>query len=457
MFEPQILKANRMPAINSTHEPTMRSWIESANAPDSDFPIQNLPFCVYQHSTQPASIGVGIGEQILSLRACAELGLLEVAYLEAASQPTMNTLMALPSESLSQLRRLIMGLLIENTSHDQSTIEKALVYQSDVTFMMPCTIGDYTDFYASIYHATNVGSMFRPTNPLLPNYKHIPIGYHGRASSIVVSGTPVQRPIGQLSPAEEGGLPTREPCKLMDYELEVGCFVGTGNTLGQPIPIEDAESHLFGLALLNDWSARDMQKWEYIPLGPFLAKSFATTISPWIVTMEALAPFRCPEFSRPEGDPKPLGYLSNEANSKTGGVDLQLEVYLQTEKMKQEGMPPHRLTTGRFTSLYWTLAQMLTHHSSNGCNLRPGDMLGSGTVSGQERNSRGCLLELTWDGDANNVVPGTQRTPITLPSGEERKFLADGDEIIIKGFCESESHRRIGFGVCAGVIKPAAK
>lgn len=445
-----------MYAVNTTHEPTTKSWIENANTQDTDFPIQNLPYCVFNRPGSLASIGVGIGDQILDLRQCAELGLLTDPFVDVLTQPTLNRLMSLPPEDLSKLRRLVFGLLIENTSHDRPAIEKALVFQSDVSFLMPCSIGDYTDFYASVFHATNVGSMFRPDNPLLPNYKHIPIGYHGRASSIVVSGTGFQRPIGQLSPAEPGGTPTRERCKLLDYELEIGCLVGRGNKLGSSISINEAEEHMFGLTLLNDWSARDIQKWEYQPLGPFLAKSFISTISPWVVTMEALAPFRCAEFARPEGDPTPLEYLQSESNSKSGGVDLQLEVYLQSQKMLDEGIEPQRLTRGSFTNLYWTLAQMITHHSSNGCNLRSGDMLGSGTVSGPSRDSRGCLLELTWDGDQSNVVPGTQRTPIKLPTGEERKFLADGDQVSIKGFCENENYRRIGFGECAGKIQPTS-
>ena len=284
--------------VNSTHEPALRSWIASANAPETDFPIQNLPYCVFQASSGPPTIGVGIGEQIVDLRACAGAGLISDHFVEAASQPILNPLMGLSVEDQSRLRREILDLLIEDTSKEKQIVERTLVTQSDATFLLPCLIGDYTDFYASLYHATNVGSMFRPDNPLLPNYKYIPIGYHGRASSIVVSGTPIHRPVGQLSPTEEGGRPSRAACQLLDYELEVGCFVGRGNELGSTIPISEAESHLFGLTLLNDWSARDIQKWEYQPLGPFLAKSFATTISPWIVTMEALAPFRCAELHR---------------------------------------------------------------------------------------------------------------------------------------------------------------
>jgi fumarylacetoacetase len=446
-----------MYALNATHSRDLVSWVESANQPETDFPIQNLPYCVFQVPNEPASIGIGIGDQILNLRACVEAGLLASDFVDASQQTTLNSLMALPPAQQSQLRARIVELLTAGSPEAEKITRDALVSQSSVNFLLPCNIGDYSDFYASVYHATNVGSMFRPDNPLLPNYKHIPIGYHGRASSIVVSGTPVRRPVGQLSPAEPGSTPMRDACKLFDYELEVGCLVGQGNKLGDSVSIKNAESHMFGLTLLNDWSARDIQKWEYQPLGPFLAKSFASTISPWVVTMEALAPFRCPEFRRDSEDPRPLDYLSSDSNSQSGGVDLQLEVYLLTEQMQQQGLEPKLLTRGSFTNLYWTFAQMLTHHSSNGCNLRTGDMLGSGTVSGQTRDSRGCMLELTWDGDLQNALPGSQRTPIQLPTGEERKFLADGDTVIFRGFCESRDHRRIGFGVCMGQVLPAAK
>jgi len=318
---------------------------------------------------------------------------------------------------------------------------------------------DYTDFYASLNHATNVGSMFRPDNPLLPNYKHIPIGYHGRASSVVASGTPIKRPVGQQAPAEEGGSPAFGPCKLLDYEMEMGVIVGRGNELGETISIEDAEDHMLGLCILNDWSARDLQKWEYVPLGPFLAKNFASTVSPYIVTMEALAPFRCPAMERDASDPQPLPYMDSEANRAAGGFDIKVEVHLASAKMREQGMDPVHLSTGNFKDMYWTLAQMLTHHSVNGCNMNPGDLLGSGTISGTTRDSRGSMLELTWDGDpfANPPVsaPGTQRTPIVLPTGEERRFIADGDEIIMKAYCEREGFRRIGFGECRGIIEPA--
>jgi len=445
-----------MDSLNATHDPNLKSWIESANEAQTDFPIQNLPFCVFKKSDGPNSIGIGIGGQILNLRKAAELGLLTDHFADSVSQPTLNQLMSMSPEDRSTLREIVSGLLSSETTSDKSTIEKALAHQADVKFLMPCRIGDYTDFYASIDHATNVGSMFRPDNPILPNYKHIPIGYHGRASSVVVSGTEFRRPVGQLSPDEPGGTPTRAACKLLDYELEVAFFVAQGNQLGETIKIEDAEKHIFGMTLLNDWSARDIQKWEYVPLGPFLGKSFASTISPWVVTLEALAPFRCPEFTRPPGDPVALDYLKSDSNSKSGGIDLTLEVYLRSEKMREQGDEPMKLTSGSFTKMYWTIAQMLTHHSSNGCNMQPGDMLGSGTVSGLTRDSRGSLLELTWDGDKDNPVPGSQRTPLKLPTGEERKFLADSDEVIMKGFCENKTHRRIGFGTCAGTILPAS-
>ena len=444
-----------MNQIDETHNPTLTSWVQSANG-HSEFPIQNLPLGVFQLSQSQNRIGVAIGDEIFALDTASELGLFADSIARAVSQPELNQVMGLSKQDRTGLRLSLSRHLANDTSTDRATLEKCLVRQSDVQMKLPCTIRDYTDFYASVFHATNVGSMFRPNNPLLPNYKHIPIGYHGRASSVVASGRDIRRPIGQLSPAEEGGLPTRDQCKLLDYELEVGCFIAQGNELGTTIPIQQAEQHMFGLVLLNDWSARDLQKWEYQPLGPFLAKSFATTISPWIVTMEALQPFRCAAFTRPEGDPQPLEYLQSESNGKLGGIDLNLEVYLQSRKMADDGIDPIRLSESRFAELYWTPAQMVTHHSSNGCNLQPGDLLGSGTVSNRERDSRGCLLELTWDGDMNNPLPGSQRTPLQLPSGEERKFLADGDTIILRGYCAREGFAKIGFGECRGKIQSAS-
>ncbi len=327
---------------------------------------------------------------------------------------------------------------------DQTAVKENLVDASACEFSVPFQIGDYTDFYCSIFHATNVGSMFRPDNPLLPNYKYVPIGYHGRASSIVVSGTEIRRPKGQnRSDAEKP--PVFIPCKNLDYEMELGFFVGQGNELGRSIPISEAESHIFGVCLVNDWSARDIQAWEYQPLGPFLAKNFATTVSPFVVTMEALAPFRTRAFERPEGDPPPLEYLNDDQNQSRGGLDIKLEVYIQTEKMRNENIEPHLLSRSNTQDLYWTIGQMLTHHASNGCNLQTGDLMATGTVSGSEKNERGCLLELTWRGTE----------PLELPGGEQRRFLEDGDEIIMRGFCERDGFRRIGLGECRGRILPA--
>lgn len=441
-----------MRPIDETHNEKLTSWVESANSDSTDFPIQNLPFCRFIAADDETwRIGIGIGDSILDLQACAEQELFDSKFTEAAASDRLNELMSLPVSDRIEFRKRISQML-STGSEDQAACEAFLVKQTDVQLLVPCEIRDYTDFYASVFHATNVGSMFRPNNPLLPNYKHIPIGYHGRASSVVISGTDVKRPVGQLSPAEEGGLPERAPCKLLDYELEVGVYVGGDNPLGDTISIDQAEDFLFGMCLVNDWSARDIQKWEYQPLGPFLAKSFATSVSPWVITMEALAPFRCAAFERPEGDPQPIDYLSSESNSKNGGVDLSLEVLISTQQMRDEQIDPMQVSRGTFNTMYWTLAQMLTHHASNGCNLQSGDLLASGTVSGPERESRGCLLELTWDGDNQNPLPGTQRTPIKFPTGEERRFLADGDEVIFNGYCQIDGFRRIGFGAVRGTI-----
>jgi fumarylacetoacetase len=359
---------------------------------------------------------------------------------EACEAQTLNPLMSLSQTHWSALRQQVSEILREG-SMKKDQAQSALIPMRDIQLLIPAAIGDYTDFYASIFHATNVGSMFRPTNPLLPNYKYVPIGYHGRSSSIVVSGSPIRRPSGQLK-TEQDERPRFAPTQALDYELEIGAFVGTGNPMGTRIDIDEAEEHLFGICLLNDWSARDIQAWEYQPLGPFLAKNFATTISPWVVTMEALAPFRTGAFVRPAGDPEPLPYLHSPADRKSGAIDVTLEVFLLTRHMQEKGLPPHRVSCGNFKEMYWTLAQMLTHHASNGCNLRPGDLLGSGTVTGATEGSRGCLLEVTWRGSK----------PLVLPSGEERKFLHDGDEVIMRGYCERDGARKIGLGECRGVI-----
>lgn len=439
--------------INETHDPNLKSWIESANAPDTDFPIQNLPFCVFAHtqSFDGERIGVVIGDKILDIAdAYTNERLFEKKGAMAAMSCFDHSLLSseLMEDSLEELSgfrsRLIEILRDDVDEKTKKKVLRSLVSISEVWFSVPADIRDYTDFYCSIFHATNVGAMFRPDNPLLPNYKYIPIGYHGRASSIVVSGTDVKRPKGQTRPNAEQP-PSYIPCKNLDYEMEVGFFVGKGNNLGETIPIETAEEHIFGLCLVNDWSARDMQAWEYQPLGPFLAKSFATTVSPFVVTMEALAPFRVPAFERDADDPQPLDYLNGEQNKQFGGFDIKLEVYIQTPKMREENEAPFMLSRSNMKDLYWTIGQMLTHHASNGCNLQTGDLMATGTVSGKGKDERGCLLELTWRGTE----------PIELPNGETRRFIEDGDEIIMKGYCEKEGFRRIGFGECRGRILPA--
>ncbi|MBX3362321.1 MAG: fumarylacetoacetase [Phycisphaeraceae bacterium] len=451
--------------IDETHDPNLRSWVESANDPNTDFPIQNLPFCAFTSDDLEGtwSFGLRIGESILDLEEVHRRGLTKALKSWNGSHfaHAMLNDIGLPKEIRSLAQSLLghSGKLASAAMNAQAGL---LIDASKAQLMLPMDrVPNYTDFYASIHHATNVGSMFRPDNALLPNYKHIPIGYHGRGSSIVPSGTSFHRPVGQTSPpdSDPSAGPGFGPCKLMDYELEMGCIIGRGNALGSPVSIADAESHIFGLCIVNDWSARDLQKWEYVPLGPFLAKNFATTISPYIVTMEALAPFRIPAYERPASDPRPLPYLTSEANTASGGFDITLEVHLQSAEMAKRSMSPVRLSKGNFKHMYWTFAQMVAHHTVNGCNLQPGDLLASGTISGPTRDSRGSMIELTWDGDpfANppKLVPGTQRTPIELPTGEKRTFLADGDTVIMKAYCEREGFRRIGFGECRGTVLPA--
>ena len=426
----------------------LTSWIESANSPDTDFPIQNLPFGVFSRRGEvERRIGVAIGDKIVDVAESLSANLWSGEARDVArwcDRPTLNELMQAPKDSLSKFRARLSELLV-GTPGDEGAINPlppgALVQMSDAKMHPPAEIGDYTDFYASIYHATNVGKLFRPEAPLLPNYKYVPIGYHGRASSIVLSGSDVTRPSGQT--LSSGALtPTFGPSQMLDYEAEIGFFVGKGNELGNPIGIEDAEEHLFGVCLVNDWSARDIQSWEYQPLGPFLSKSFATTISPWVVTWEALEPYRVPAFFRPPGDPEPLPYLSSDKDKHGGGIDLIIEVYIRSMMMRESHLRPSRLSAASLADMYWTPAQMLTHHTSNGCNLRPGDLLGSGTVSGPESGSQGSLLELTRKG----------AEAITLPTGEERRFLHDGDEIIMRGYLRREGAARIGLGECSGLI-----
>ena len=421
----------------------LESWVPSANRADADFPIQNLPYGVFR-SDERTRIGVAIGDQILDLRACSEQGLfreLPEEVIGACREDSLNALMSLGPASWSWLRRRVTALLDAEEVQGQSRndMEAFLVPMLDAEMRMPARIGDYTDFYASIHHASRVGKLFRPDNPLLPNYKYVPIGYHGRASSVVVSESKIKRPCGQRKPANEE--PVFSPSQSLDYELEVGVFVGPGNPLGKCIAIAEAEEHIFGLCLMNDWSARDIQSWEYQPLGPFLAKSFATTVSPWVVPMEALAPYRIAGPQRPKDDPAPLGYLCQPENID-GAFDVTLEVYLQSQQMREAGVPSMLVSRSNLRDLYWTISQLLTHHTSNGCNLRPGDLLATGTISGPEEGSEGCLLEMkhraSW--------------PLQLPGGEVRSFLADGDRVVFRGYCQKPGLPRIGFGECAGTI-----
>ena len=433
--------------LNETHNPALKSFVASANDGITDFPIQNLPFAVFRRSgsDEPFRGGVAIGDQILDLARLNRSRLLRgdaAASCEAASATTLNALMAHGTAAASALR-LALSRLLRAGAADEGEMHACLVSQSDAEFALPARIGDYTDFYTSVYHATNIGRQFRPDNPLLPNYKWVPIGYHGRASSIVISGQSFPRPVGQLMPPGAEA-PALAACKRMDYELELGIFVGSGNALGTRIGIADAESHVFGVCLLNDWSARDIQGWEYQPLGPFLSKNFASTISPWIVTLEALAPYRL-QWMRAAGDPQPLPYLDSAEVRSVGAFDIQLEVLLETALMRDKTLPPHRICLTSYRHAYWTISQLITHHTVNGCNLQPGDLLGTGTLSGPTASEAGALIELTVGG----------KQPISLPSGESRAFLEDGDSITLLAHCEKSGATRLGFGTCTGTVLPA--
>jgi fumarylacetoacetase len=424
--------------------------VDSANG-HPEFPIQNLPFGVFSPPGETPRGGVAIGDAILDLSRALEFGLLDGQAAEAAraaSGETLNPLFALPSEPRAALRKRLSAVLDE-AGADRARIEpfrdRLLHAATSCTMQMPARVGDYTDFYAGLHHATNVGRQFRPDDPLLPNYKYVPIGYHGRASSIRVSGGEVRRPSGQRKPAAET-VPTFGLSRNLDYELELGIWIGSGNALGQPIPIGQAARHIAGFCLLNDWSARDIQGWEYQPLGPFLAKNFATTISPWIVTPEALAPFRTAQAARPEGDPQPLDYLTDAADQQAGALDLALDVSLLTAGLREKGLAPHRLAVSNTKHLYWTVAQLVAHHACGGCNLNPGDLFGSGTISGPTPESLGSLLEASEGG----------RKPVALASGETRRFLEDGDELIIRAHARRDGFVAIGFGECRAVIAPAA-
>lgn len=421
--------------LDATHNPERSSWVESANDPLGDFPIQNLPFGVFRRkgAQEAPRGGVAIGDRIFDL-----------AALGFRTGPNLNALAAAGRPAWRALRRLLSETL-SNPKHAKK-FSRYLVPMKKAELFLPVAIGDYSDFYTGIYHAENAGRMFRPDNPLLPNYHWVPIGYHGRASSVVVSGTPVVRPRGQIK-APDKPAPVVAPSARLDFELELGLVIGPGNPLGRPVKIARAEEHIFGVTLFNDWSARDLQAWEYQPLGPFLAKSFASTMSPWIVTLDALAPFRCPAFERAPGQPGPLPYLSDDTDRREGGFAIEMEMTLRSAQMRAKKLPALRLSRSNYRHAYWTAAQIVTHQASNGCNLRPGDLLGSGTISGPTPDSLGSMLEITRGGKA----------PVTLPSGEQRSFLEDGDEVIQRSRCVREGYASIGFGEAAGTIRGAPK
>ena len=451
--------------IDATHDPLLRSWVDSAHEPGTDFPIQNLPFGRFRRmpgtagpdgrvgEPEPWRIGVAIGTQVLDLHLAAT-GCPWTREVSELLQPlaagNLNGFMALGAVARRTLRAALSAALSEG-SEQGPFLEACLLPQAQAQMSLPCRIGGYTDFYTGIHHATAVGKLFRPDNPLLPNYKWLPIGYHGRTSSIVVDGTPVRRPYGQLK-AADGDAPVFAPTRRLDHELEVGVLVGAGNELGTRKTMDEAEADWFGLVLLNDWSARDVQPWEYQPLGPFLSKNFASTLSPWVVTQEALAPFRRP-FTRPAGDPQPLPYLDSAANRAAGAIDIVLEAWLQSATMRERGQPAQRLMQSNFADAYWTVAQLLAHHSAGGCNLQPGDLLGSGTQSGPGEGQGGSMIELSAAG----------KQPLTLASGETRSFLEDGDELTLRAYCAATGTApgaapgaaRIGFGKAAGRVLPA--
>jgi fumarylacetoacetase len=426
--------------IDETLDPARVSWVQSA-ALGSDFPIQNLPLGIFSEAKGRRRPGVAIGDYVLDLSGIADL--LDESWHEDLSQPVLNAWLARGLDAGRDLRLRLSELLSDERFRDN--VEPQLIGQSEVRLHVPCLVGDYTDFYVGIHHATNVGRQFRPDNPLLPNYKYVPIGYHGRASSVRASGEPVIRPGGQRK-APDADAPEYGPSQRLDYELELGLWVGRGNALGQPIPIAEAREHIAGFCLLNDWSARDIQAWEYQPLGPFLAKNFLTSVSPWVVSPQALAPFRKAMPPQPPGDPPPLAYLDDPADRASGAIAIQLEVTLSTERMRAEGLPPHILSRGSAdAAMYWSAAQIVAHHSSNGCNLQPGDLIGTGTLSTDDDGGLGSLLEISRGG----------KQPVDLPSGETRAFLEDGDEVTLRAWCEADGAVRIGLGECVGRVVPA--
>ncbi len=425
--------------IDDSHDAGLTSWVASA-AGHPDFPVQNMPFGIFSPARGPARAGVAIGDMILDLSGAAQW--LPDTAARTLGHATLNALFALPSADRVALRRRLSRLLTEEAH--RAELEPLLHPAADCAMHLPCAIGDYTDFYVGIHHATNIGKQFRPDQPLLPNYKWVPIGYHGRASSVRVSGVPVRRPVGQRK-APDADAPTVGASQRLDYELELGVWIGAGNALGDAIPIREAARHIAGFCLLNDWSARDLQAWEYQPLGPFLAKNFQTSVSPWVVTAEALAPFRVAQPPRPRGDPRPLPYLWDEHDQRHGALGLELEVALSTQAMRTQGKVPQQLSFGPASNMYWTVAQIVTHHASGGCNLQPGDLIGTGTISGPEAEAFGSLIELTHGG----------RHPIKLYNGEDRTFLADGDEVVLSARASAEGFASIGFGQCSAVVLPA--
>lgn len=440
-----------MTHLNHTHDPAARSWVASANQPGCDFPIQNLPFAVFRHHSgdEPWRGGVAIGDQVIDLARVAVAGCLDGLAHEAAlagAHPQLNELMALGPKAWQALRQGLFALLQDGAEGEAvQALRGCLTPQVAVEYTLPVRVANYTDFYTSIHHARNVGQFIRPDEPLTPNFQWLPIAYHGRASSVVVSGTAFHRPWGQALPPGASA-PVQGPCARLDYELEMAIYVGPGNALGEPVPLAQAEEHIFGMGLLNDWSARDHQFWEMAPLGPFLGKNFCTSVSPWVVTMEALAPFRVPAVERPATDPQPLPYLDAPANRAHGGVDVQLTVGLETAQHRRQALPPTELSRTSFRHQYWTVAQMLAQHTVGGCNLQSGDLLGTGTISGPTPQEAGALVELSRAGTQPLVLAET---------GEERTFLADGDTVILRGWCEKPGTARIGFGECRGTVLPA--
>jgi fumarylacetoacetase len=436
-----------MSKLNETHDASLKSWVASANTPEAEFPIQNLPFGSFRPrgSKDAFRVGVAIGDQVLDVTGVAALFNGAAAPAAAAcASPHLNDLMRCGPDAWSALRLQLSRLLNADERAHRATVREALTPMATAEMALPVKIPNFSDFFASIFHATNAGKMFRPDNPLMPNYKYVPVAYHSRPSSVVVGGTPVRRPRGQTKPQADAE-PAYRPARSLDYELELGFYVGTPSTLGEPVPIAKAADHIFGFCLLNDWSARDIQAWESQPLGPFLAKNFSTSVSPWVVTSEALAPYRTRAYARPAGDPAPLPHLNDPADQAEGGLDIRMEAYLLTEQMRAQNLTAFRLSSGSFSTSYWTVAQMVAHQASGGCNLEVGDLYGSGTVSGPEKDSWACLLEITRGG----------REPISLPSGEQRSFLNDGDEVIFRGHCQRDGYARIGFGECRAVILPA--